>query len=154
MARSITAVRPTTTERVSTFGNASKANAPNCQQTKGVTTLQTFLDAYIECALWSSTDDDGEPLDSQYGPEDIAPESLQQMRDDCEAFQRDNAYLLLNAGIPPQNGHDFWLTRNGHGAGFWDRGYPEVLGRKLTDAAHAYGESNLYVGDDGRLYIS
>ena len=26
--------------------------------------VQKFIDAYIECALWSSTDEDGEPYDS------------------------------------------------------------------------------------------
>ena len=51
------------------------------------------------------------------------------------------------------NGHDFWLTRNRHGAGFWDRGL-EFVGINLTDAAHAWGEFNLYVGDDGLIYGS
>ena len=50
-----------------------------------------------------------------------------------------------------QAGYDFWLTRNHHGAGFWDRGLDGV-GRALTDAAHVYGEVNLYVGDNGRIY--
>lgn len=36
-------------------------------------------------------------------------------------------------------GHDFWLTRGGHGTGFWDRGLGE-LGDRLSDAAQAYGE--------------
>lgn len=121
----------------------------------------TFFDAYVECALWSSTDNSepngGSPLDENYGPEDIAPETLQRMREDCEAFQRDNAELL--AQVPDLgrwttdefNGHDFWLTRNRHGAGFWDRGYG-ALGRQLTDAAHAWGSFDLYIGDDGQIY--
>jgi hypothetical protein len=54
---------------------------------------------------------------------------------------------------PAQIGHDFWLTRNRHGAGFWDRGLGD-LGDKLTAAAHTYGESNLYVGDDGQVYVA
>lgn len=49
-------------------------------------------------------------------------------------------------------GHDFALTRNGHGAGFWDRGMGE-LGERLTDAAHAYGEAVYFVNlsDDAAL---
>lgn len=35
-------------------------------------------------------------------------------------------------------GHDFWLTRSGHGAGYWDRGLGE-LGDRLTEAAKAMG---------------
>ena len=45
-------------------------------------------------------------------------------------------------------GHDFALTRNGHGAGFWDRGLG-ALGDRLSDAAKVYGESSAYVDEDG-----
>ena len=51
-----------------------------------------------------------------------------------------------------QAGHDFWLTRNGHGAGFWDRGLGE-RGDRLTNAAHVYGACDLYLGDDGFVYV-
>jgi hypothetical protein len=47
-------------------------------------------------------------------------------------------------------GHDFWLTRNGHGAGFWDRGLG-ALGDRLTDASKPYGEVNLWVDADGSV---
>ena len=47
-------------------------------------------------------------------------------------------------------GHDFFLTRNRHGAGFWDRNLGQV-GDRLTTAAHVYGECYLYAADvDGR----
>jgi hypothetical protein len=113
----------------------------------------TFLTAYVEAALWSSTvGEEGTPMDADYSASDIAPETLERMRADCEDFQTANEALLDQAGDDEQNGHDFWLTRNHHGAGFWDRGYPEAVGRALTDAAHAYGECDLYVGDDGMIY--
>jgi hypothetical protein len=50
-------------------------------------------------------------------------------------------------------GHDIWLTRNGHGAGFWDRGYytPEV-GEKLTEIAKSLGTKNLY-SENGKVYF-
>jgi hypothetical protein len=38
-------------------------------------------------------------------------------------------------------GHDFWLTRNGHGAGFWDRGMG-MLGDELTAACKPYGSAD------------
>lgn len=117
--------------------------------------MKTFFDAYVTCALWSSNDEStpsgGDPFDQNYSVSDIAPETLARMREDCEAFQRDNGLWLDHAGTDSQNGHDFWLTRNGHGAGFWDRGYG-ALGEKLSDAAHAYGTFDLYLGDDGRIY--
>lgn len=38
-----------------------------------------------------------------------------------------------------QTGHDFILTANHHGAGFWDRGLGE-RGKRLTEACRPYGE--------------
>ena len=111
---------------------------------------ETCFTAYVECALWASTDDDGENLDI-YSASDIAAESLTEMRVEVEDFCTANAELIANLD-PEQVGHDFWLTRNGHGAGFWDRGLGEI-GTKLTDAAHAYGSSDLYIGDDGSIYV-
>ncbi len=48
--------------------------------------------------------------------------------------------------------HDFWLTRCGHGAGFWDGDWPEPAATVLDNAAKAFGNVDLYVGDDGQIY--
>lgn len=118
--------------------------------------LDTFTRAYIECALWSSSDNStpqgGEPLDANYDIDDIALESLEKMIGECQDFQNENSELLAQAGDDVQNGHDYWLTRNGHGAGFWDRGYPRIISEGLTKAAKADGSRDLYVGDDGLIY--
>lgn len=114
--------------------------------------MDKFTRAYIEAALWSSTDDEGEPLDSNYNESDIAPETLREMQADCKDFQEDFGELLYSAHLTSeQEGHNFWLTRNGHGTGFWDRGLG-AIGDALTAAAGEYGEYNLYVGDDGSIY--
>lgn len=110
--------------------------------------MDTFTQAYIEAALWSSTDDGGEPLDDKYTVADIHPDTLAVMVADCAKFQAEND--LSECG-ESQAGHDFWLTRNCHGAGFWDGDWPET-GDALTLASKAYGEVYLYVGDDGRIY--
>jgi hypothetical protein len=58
------------------------------------------------------------------------------------AFVNDDAVLAdleATGQSLGQCGHDFILTRNHHGAGFWDRGYGEA-GRRLTAAAQAFGE--------------
>jgi hypothetical protein len=117
--------------------------------------LDRFIDAYIECALWSTNDEStpqgGEPLDKNYGPEDIHPDTLAEMREDCEDFMQANA-ADLDDFDPEYCGHDFWLTRNHHGAGFWDGDYPEDIGRRLTETSHVYGEVNLIVGEDGLIH--
>jgi hypothetical protein len=111
-------------------------------------------------------------FDAGLSAEDIAPDALASIRADCEAFLDANradvdAYCEelgewhgsdsvrgsdARYSALERAGGDFWLTRNGHGAGFWDRGLPDDLGRRLSDAATAYGEVWIYVGDDGKVY--
>ena len=52
-----------------------------------------------------------------------------------------------------QVGHDFWLTRNHHGAGFWDRGNG-AAGDELSKLCHPYGESYLHIDENGSIYVS
>jgi hypothetical protein len=113
--------------------------------------LDTFVAAYVACALWSSLDEHGDPLDGSGA--DVAPETLVNMRIECEAFYSAHAALWahIDAYSDEQAGHDFWLTRNRHGAGFWDRGIGPV-GQTLTDCAHLEGSRDLYIGDDGLIY--
>lgn len=119
--------------------------------------LDMFTQAYIEAMFWlaTDTDDDGETIENpERDVSMLAPETLARIVEDCADFQKCNAIQLLAAGDDAQNGHDFWLTRNRHGAGFWDRGHPEDIGMHLTRDAHVYGSVDLYRGDDGRLYLS
>lgn len=133
--------------------------------------LDTFTRHYLIAALWSTNDESteagGEPMDKNYSLEDIAPQAVQKAYDDCLHFQINCAHYLKrayqiytdsglaahpDAGSPEAcAGHDFWLTRNGHGVGFWDRGMGQV-GDDLTRACGTYGEVNLYVGDNGKIY--
>lgn len=114
------------------------------------THLDQFTRAYIKCALWSSTDEDGEPLDRNCDASDISEETRAQIIADCAKFQSENAE---NIGIDwEQAGHDFWLTRNGHGCGFWDGDWLEPQATRLTDAAHAFASFDLYIGDDGQIH--
>lgn len=114
---------------------------------------ESFLRGYLTCAFWSSTDDAGEPLDRQYDTLNLAHSALEEAKRVCADFQANNAALLAQYPLGEEHaGHDFWLTRNRHGAGFWDRGLGH-LGDELTKQAHAYGECSLYVGDDGKLYF-
>ena len=119
--------------------------------------LDAFTRAYVECALWSELDEDGVPLDSNYSWTDIAPHVLQKMMDDCKAFQAAHGDEIVNGCLTDldaweQAGHDLWLTRNGHGCGFWETSdWQEEIGARLDIAAKAMGECNLYVGDDGRI---
>jgi hypothetical protein len=114
-----------------------------------------FFQAYVNCALWSSNDPETEnPLDDGFDESDIDDFTLNTMLNDCRDFYVTHKALLERTGCTDisQHGHDFWLTRNGHGAGFWDRGYPDDIGNELTDAAKVYGFFTLFVGDDYMIY--
>ena len=111
-----------------------------------------FLQAYKTAMLWSESDDDGNALIDSYDDADFSDELAEKIETDCKKFFDENYEIMVNANRDfSQHGHDFVLTRNGHGAGFWDRGYGK-LGEMLTEACKPYGEMNLYIGDDGWIY--
>lgn len=119
-----------------------------------------FFDAYLECASWASShfesaeDPHGTPfdeLDALY-----SDDTLESMRADCVDFMEANAEDLEVYSEQlsyASAGHDFWLTRNGHGTGFWDRGLGG-LGDRLSKAAKVYGSSDLYLGNDGEIHVT
>lgn len=125
-----------------------------------------FFKSYVGAALWSSTGDDGEPLDDGRDDSDIAPDTLAMMEADCLAFYAAHAEAIHCDDAPMSRefegsiacreaaiaGHDLWLTRCGHGAGFWDGDWPEPAASILDKAASALGNIDLYVGDDGLIH--
>lgn len=124
-----------------------------------------FREAYIDCLLWSSTDDNEEPLDQNYDRNDLAQEALDTIDTDCKKFLTLAIEMLDDCthtydsrwDIMELAGHDFWLTHNGHGAGFWDGDWTheeiESVGDKLTDLAKQFPEQSPYAGDDGLIYL-
>ena len=119
--------------------------------------LQATVDGYVECALWSTRDygkldeqGNSPNLDESYDYGDLPPDLLAEIVRDCRDFVAANEADLtlycdrLDYG-PEQVGHDLWLTRERHGAGFWDRYYGKdekllLALARLTEAAHAMGE--------------
>lgn len=123
-----------------------------------MTDLDRLFDQYVKTALWSETDESDEsggvPLEDNYGPADFDNKSLAVMRRDCETFLEKARPLLdrLEGVAMSQHGHDFWLDRNGHGTGFWDRDYPEEIGEELSRIAEGFGECLLIV-EEGKVEI-
>lgn len=115
-------------------------------------------------------DNCGQPLDRNFDVGDIAPETFIRMRADCAAFldHRLNGRLvriaerlgaegrwrlLSGAGcsVMDHAGHDLWLTRNGHGCGYWDGDWPRGIAEGLDGLAREFGIFDLYIGDDGLI---
>jgi hypothetical protein len=92
--------------------------------------LDSFTHQYLETALWACG------LDTLL-VSDVPQELRQEAIADCDGF-RQLAAADLEGLDEQQCAHDFYLTRERHGAGFWDRGLGAV-GKRLTDAAHSYG---------------
>ena len=118
--------------------------------------LDRFTQGYIRTAFWTLIDDQGNPLEAEFAS--LSPETLAQMIEDCTSFNQiadvwlDKAYLRGDMSYDMERaGTDFWLTRNRHGAGYWDRGLG-AAGDTLTEFAHSFGGCDLYRGDDGLIY--
>ena len=113
------------------------------------------LSSYVETALWSSPceEEDIEFLDAKYRIEDFDEKTLSDMKEEMVSFI-DKYYHLVSEDDKDTSismfAHNLWLTRNGHGAGFWDGDYNN--GDELTDACEGLKNIDLYVGDDGRIY--
>lgn len=104
--------------------------------------IQDFIDGYIDTLAWVERD--------EIGGASLADSARASIEEVCRDFYAANQHLFDD---DHRAGQDFYLTRNRHGAGFWDGDYPDGNGRVLTDAAHAYGDSTGYLGDDGLVYV-
>ena len=95
------------------------------------------------------------PIES-FTREDIDPNSLIQAYLDIKNFITAAGSVAvseaLEVGDKFQLGMDFWLSRNGHGAGFFDRNYEH--GDELQNTARSQKEVDLYIGDDNKLHFS
>jgi hypothetical protein len=105
---------------------------------------------------------DGSPLDDHFDIEDLDTASLLKAEQDVnDFFHALDRHSLLDAAESYADrehiAHDFWLTRNGHGAGFWDGDYedyvgePNSVGDRITDIAKGFGECHIIVCDNGKL---
>jgi hypothetical protein len=127
--------------------------------------LDEFTRSYVEAALFAETDAEGVPLDSNYTVEDLAPGALEAMARECAEFQAQ--YGAHFAGREDLAGYHFWMSRNGHGTGFWNGEWDEPLSPEDQELTHRYEvgdylhamaeacrERDLYVGDDGLIYYT
>lgn len=100
---------------------------------------QTFIDAYFEAIDFTETGDTDQPESGAELDTDFKRESII----DCLCFYS-QVVCYLPSDTEAQAGHDFWLTRNGHGAGFWDKA--EIYDRAvlLTTKAAVFGEAQAF----------
>lgn len=136
--------------------------------------IDAMVRGYLECQLWAQHDwehsedneyhecaagecDHGEKLDMFYSVADVSPEYVETLREEITGIVVTHPLAVrryLNDPIygycDERNGlfgHDYYLTREGHGAGFWDRGLG-ALGDYLADIAKGMGSAD-YLSDNG-----
>lgn len=144
--------------------------------------LSQFTEAYIECAMWANLmmyrcehrinayecDEcdpqliapDLESADADPGEYDdsLTDEARATVERDCRDFVASNIFDLMACGLDAEQcGHDFALTRNRHGAGFWDRKHrgtaEDTALDRLTKASHAYGSQDFVVNAEGKVEL-
>lgn len=128
-----------------------------CRSVADALPLDAFTRAYIEAAL-----DDVQTYGPGDGHEmgelaDVSWQTLGECVAECADFLAGHSeggetpadMLAADMGA---GGRDFYLTRNRHGAGFWDGRWIAPDCSHLTRWAHTYGTFQLYRGDDGAIY--
>jgi hypothetical protein len=111
--------------------------------------VDDFVRSYLETAEWAD-----KPEDENWDEAAWSWEALLKAENDCALFRRAAAVSIQDLDHSlDQFAHDFWLTRQGHGCGFWDGNYPEPHDDALTALCEIFGELNPYLGDDGRIYF-
>ena len=119
--------------------------------------LKEFTDATIEALYFTDTGDEDQPETDA----EIDEETRCTLEADCQSFWHQFGCYVNAAECSrgtgeyskaAQAGHDFWLTRNGHGAGFWDGDWSAPYDDTLTEASKNYGQFDTYLGDDGKIY--
>lgn len=124
--------------------------------------------SFLTTLLWSSSNDNGEPLGSEYSISDIDDSDRVIDRVICQfiSMVEEDPLLISIENIIELTGndsdtiaHDLCLTINGHGAGFWDGDYsPDgivsgIIGDRLTEIAKYFTEIGLYPNNSDRLSI-
>jgi len=145
--------------------------------------LNEIFKGYIECALWTEEErlrdevtdelEDSEDMDeiekiihlkgkfekgdfNSFISDDIDVDSRIDAYNDIKQFIEDAGDEAINEAIEENGlfklGMDIWFTRNGHGSGFFDHSYENE--NILISAGKKMKGSDLYIGDDNKLYFS
>jgi hypothetical protein len=123
--------------------------------------IDSICEAYLRCAEWSSHHHlTEEPIDKLNLPfaksaETRAYEDCKALLDACEyddLLKCEQEDIVKRWGIG-HIGHDFWLTRNRHGAGFWDGDYESELGDRLDKISKTFSEIYVMVSGNNRYLV-
>lgn len=138
-----------------------KTSDPITPENRASATFTTFVQAFIVTLLWSS----GEEYDDK-DASDLSPEALRAVEVDCQDFLKrvEDRFMDCDWDHVPgrrsercewsQLAHDYCLTRNDAGAGFWDGDWDATgIAEFLNEQAKWSGRMTPYTGDDGQIEV-
>lgn len=117
-----------------------------------------MLRSYLTTALWASTcysceGHDEQPCDKNHDVSDFDDEARAEARADIKAFINDQWVNLEATQLHLDDStvaHNLFLNRNGHGAGFWDKGLGDAAER-LSKAAKGLSTQEPDPREDGSI---
>ena len=108
----------------------------------------TAADHALATLLWSESPEGADDIDDTQATGEL----IERVKKDWESFREQAEAMGFDAVehrammINREHGdewdhaaHDFILTRNGHGAGFWDGDWHEPWGERLTELCKVFG---------------
>lgn len=110
--------------------------------------IDVILNAYLETALW--TEEDRLQGYNIYDFDDDIRNDIKKQIIWFVDLAKDSLNELSDTVI----GHDLWLSRNGHGSGFFDRSLEKEDLDLINMLCKKLGEMYLDEDDDDRLYVS
>lgn len=117
-----------------------------------------ILNGYLECILWTESDLENDTLENVLVDKtifDFTKDSIKRSLDDITKFlniavvEAENE-LIYYVNDPSQLGVYFWLSRNGHGVGFFDNNHD-----KLQDIARNQFKTcnGIFLNNDNKVQI-
>jgi len=107
--------------------------------------IAEILKHYLIAVLWTNEMDEN-------SIDDFDKDSTEMATVIIHKFLKEASPLLTEEWSDEQIGHDLWLTRGGHGAGFWDRGLPN--GDWITAIVDKMRFNGEVFEADGVVYIN
>lgn len=131
--------------------------------------MNPTLAALLSTVLSLTSDDEGNPLDDRFTISDVCAIDAKRLYSEYQQFIArveikikekigDNWNSIdefYDMAFPSENQteHDYILTRNQHGAGFWDGDWNKNVSEILSDVARSQIPIEAYEGRDGKVYL-
>ena len=115
--------------------------------------IENFISSYLETAKWCDIDSDVDNKGFTQHTKELAAvdcnEFINRLKDSFTPTEIEAIIGYQGQDLGSLAGHDFWLTRNHHGAGFFDKEVYDTLAvngcSRLTKVAQSFPSCNVIV---------